>query len=139
MTTQHQTQLSIPYKWSTGDAYGRFLSGLQNRQLWASACRDCDSVLIPPTDTCRHCGGNGLEWRQVEPQGVLIAAHHVGDTYPGGPEAPYRLGIIEFDGGARMVHRVASDSTVGSVVHAVWADETSGTILDIVEFGEPQQ
>lgn len=131
-----ETELSIPYKWSTGDVYGRFLSAMGQRQLWGSRCAACDVVGVPPAASCRRCAGEAMQWLQLSAAGVLAAAVVVDEQYPGGPQAPFALGIIELDHGARLLHRVSLDAVeaVGEVVEAVWADEPEGTILDILEF-----
>ncbi len=71
-------------------------------------CGGCGLQSAPPQPVCPHCGGD----REIEP--VTLPPH--GKLYsftivhvaPAGleDEAPYVLGIVELDGGARITARV---------------------------------
>lgn len=130
------TEVRIPYRWSTGPAYRRFLEGLRDARLLGSRCAECDTVQVPPTERCRRCASAQVEDVEVTPRGRLQAACAVDESFPGGPASPYTLGLIELEDGGRLLHRVHDDDTeaIGDDVAAVWADERSGSILDIAYF-----
>ena len=133
--------IRMPYKWSTGAVYGRFLSGLRQGELWSVRCLACDAVSLPPATTCRWCGSEDAEWSRSPDEGRIVAAYRTQHTFPGGPEAPYVVAIIELDDSARIVHHVPLDHTdaVGERVRARWRPERSGSVLDIECFTKGEQ
>lgn len=130
------TEIRVPYKWSTGDTYGRFLSGLREGELWGTKCDTCDAVQVPPAAACRRCDSGEQTWTTVEPRGTLLAATTVEETFPGGPDVPFALGLVALEGGAQLLHRVrvADVDRIGQQVAAVWRQERTGSILDIEHF-----
>lgn len=47
--------ISVPYRWTPGEIYGRFLGGLKEKKIVGFRCRQCNRVYVPPTDLCPAC------------------------------------------------------------------------------------
>jgi uncharacterized OB-fold protein len=85
-------------------------------------------------------------WVEVPPTGTLVSATVAHEAFLGGPEAPYGVGAIRLDGTDTLfLHHIGgfdlSDPELirtnlakGARMQAVWAEERSGTILDILHF-----
>jgi len=47
--------ISVPYRWTPGDIYGRFLGGLKEKKILGFRCPECKKVYAPATDICVAC------------------------------------------------------------------------------------
>lgn len=47
--------ISVPYRWTPGEVYGRFLGGLKEKKVIGFRCGECQKVFVPPTDLCPAC------------------------------------------------------------------------------------
>lgn len=142
----HNVNWNIDYRVKLGRAWTRFLRGLENKQLLASKCDECERVFVPAQDYCEHCYAKIEEWQEVEPIGTLDTATIVYQGFEGGPEAPYAVGAIAIDGtdtllmhfigGVDLENMDEARARVkkGLRVRAVWKDERSGEITDILHF-----
>jgi len=119
------TTLAMPYTLTPGRAAGTFLSQLPHSTLVASRCTRCAAVAVPAQDFC-PCGSDLPELLGIRPTGVVTAVTTTADGV---------FALIRIDGaGSDLLHRLLDNSRVGSRVEAVWADERTGTILDITGF-----
>lgn len=50
-----QGDITVPYQWTPGDIYGRFLGGLKNKKILGIKCDSCKKVYCPPQDVCPVC------------------------------------------------------------------------------------
>lgn len=67
--------ITVPYQWTPGDIYGRFLGGLKNKKVLGVKCSSCNKVYCPPQDVCPECYedllASGLT--EVKDEGVITA------------------------------------------------------------------
>lgn len=136
----------IDYKIHVGAAWSRFLNGLGEKRILGSTCESCGRTYVPPQAFCESCHEAVDTWIDVPTQGTLHAATIVYRGFKGGPEAPYAVGAIKLDGtdslfmhfigGVDLADPDAARRSLRSGVRlqVVWADERSGTILDIAHF-----
>jgi uncharacterized OB-fold protein len=117
--------IALPYTLTPGRAAGTFLSQTPHGRLVASRCTGCASVAVPAQDFC-PCGTDNPELLAIRPTGTVTATTTTADG---------TFALIRIDGASSdLLHRLVDGSGVGSRVEAVWADEPSGTILDITGF-----
>lgn len=130
--------ITIPYRWTTGPAAGRFLTELRdNRRLVGGRCGGCGKVYAPPPDVCGACFALIDEFVALSGEGTVVAVTTVHEAMPWSPvSVPYRLGLIRLDGAdTEMVHLVAGGVTSGDRVRARFKRDRAGAILDIDRFG----
>ncbi|HOB87209.1 MAG TPA: zinc ribbon domain-containing protein [Bacillota bacterium] len=60
--------ITVPFRWTCGPVYGRFLGGLKEKQLLGFECPRCQEVYCPPQDICPRCGGD-FDPEQCRPLG----------------------------------------------------------------------
>lgn len=142
----HDVHWEIDYKVRLGQAWTRFMRGLQNKELWATRSPDGKRMWVPPQTYDEVTFEPITEWVRVEPVGFIRASTIVYQGFEGGPTAPYAVGSIEIEGtGSQLMHFIGgldlSDSTAareqikaGTRVRAVWAEERKGAITDIAYF-----
>ena len=83
-----QGDITIPYKWTTGPAIGRFLAELRdNARLVGARCAKCNKVYVPPTDVCGQCFKPLDEWVELTGEGKIIAVTVVHYQLPWSPVA----------------------------------------------------
>ena len=97
-TLIHDVHWEIDYKVRLGQAWTRFMRGLQNKELWATRTNDGARTYLPPQTYDEATFEPITEWVQVEPVGTLRASTIVYQGFEGGPTAPYAVGAIEIDG-----------------------------------------
>jgi len=81
-------------------------------------CGGCGLESAPVQPVCPHCGGDRrLETVALPPRGSLYSFTIV-HVAPAGleAEAPYALGIVELEGGARMTARVRAADPADLVI-----------------------
>ena len=76
-------------------------------RLEAGKCADCGSISYPPRLVCRDCRSRNVETFVLSRKAKLVT--HTIITVPPGPfvdEAPYAVGIVETEDGARMTVQI---------------------------------
>jgi uncharacterized protein len=123
------TQIRMPYTLTPGEATGIFIAELAQRRLIGS--RHGESIIVPAADFSGSTGEPASGFVEVAPVGELVAftTSHKGT-----------IGLVLIDGtDVPFVHRiegfVEDELAIGVRVQAIWADEASGTILDLAAFG----
>jgi uncharacterized protein len=104
-------------------------------RLLGSLCQHCGNRHFPRVDVCPYCGTPSPEDFELPPTGRLWAWTTVTAAPPGyqGP-APYGFGVVELDGGPRVVTRLTE-----SDVDALWAGQPVHLVLTAVSApGEEQ-
>jgi uncharacterized OB-fold protein len=79
----------------------------QRYRLEAGRCQDCGAVSYPPRIVCRDCRSRKMETITLSRQCRLVT--HTIIHVPPGPfsdEAPYAVGIVETEEGARLTAQV---------------------------------
>ncbi|QZS52756.1 Zn-ribbon domain-containing OB-fold protein [Rhodococcus opacus] len=145
-TLIHDVHWEIDYKVRLGQAWTRFMRGLQNKELWATRTNDGARTYLPPQTYDEATFEPISEWVKLEPVGTLRASTIVYQGFEGGPTAPYAVGAIQIDGtDSLLMHFIGGvdltdpDSAraqlrSGTRVRAVWADDRTAKITDIVHF-----
>jgi uncharacterized OB-fold protein len=122
-------QIRVPYTLTPGEAVGIFIAELANRKLIAS--RHGATITVPAQDFDGADGAPADEFLEVAPVGVVTSFT---STSSG------TFAYVQIDGtDTNFVHRLIgvpdSDLEIGLRVEAVWADEPTGTMLDLAGFG----
>ncbi len=157
--------ITVPYQWTCGPIYGRFLGGLKEKLLLGIKCEPCDAVFCPPQETCPICGAafDPENFQTLGQEGEVISFTEIKDNFFGPPpdmeyiskriapadleehpvmwppEAPYTMALVRVDGAdCAFLHLITGDMSklkVGSRVKAVWKEEAEGYLLDLEGFG----
>ena len=64
-------ELSIKYVISV-EKVKRFFEELANGKLYATKCRNCESIYFPPQISCPICRTDDVEWIELSGDGVLL-------------------------------------------------------------------
>lgn len=146
----HDVHWNIDYKVRLGQAWSRFMRGLQNKELWATRTDDGARTYLPPQLYDEATFEPISQWVKVEPVGTLRASTIIYQGFEGGPHAPYAVGAIEIDGTTSLLmhfiggidlsdyHTALNQMRNGTRVHAVWSNERTAAITDIRYF-EPEK
>jgi uncharacterized OB-fold protein len=80
----------------------------QTYRLEAARCKGCQKVFFPPRLICNKCNGREFESFNMKRTGKVVT-HTVirtpSDAFSG--QAPFAVGIIEMDDGARLTAEIA--------------------------------
>ena len=133
-------QVSIPYRWSYGQALTRFFEESRDRgRLMGTKCPRCASVIVPAARICTICYVETSEWVEVSDHGVLVTFTTVHLPFPGQPtEPPYTYGLILLDGAStyysHLINEPVERLACGMLVKAVWSEDRKGDLFDILYF-----
>lgn len=79
--------------------------------LLVQRCTKCDQLLFPPTaERCSRCWSSDLTVEECAATGSVYSYTVVRRSFPG-LETPYIVGLIDLDGGLRIMARVAADES----------------------------
>jgi uncharacterized OB-fold protein len=135
-------KIQIPYNYSAGPAVTKFLRGLQQKIIYASACAGCGRKSVPPIGFCGRCWQPIETFVPVEQSGIIesfvtpaaLPPELVDESHQGLSFALIRLQ----DCSTNMVHLVktppGSSIAIGARVRAMWKEERTASILDIACF-----
>lgn len=120
----------------TAAAFSLFLN---EHQLMATHCTQCNALYLPPRAVCPHCHADIQEWVALSGKGTLagFTAIHIAPTalVEAGHDRnhPYLSGIVNLDEGvaisARIVGVDAKEpdlSWIGMPVEVAWLDTGAG-------------
>ena len=135
-------KLALPYKYSAGRVGSRFLRTLRDeKKILGIRCPKCQRTYVPPRQTCeRHPTETLTEWVPVSDRGVVRGFTVVRYEEPYQPlKPPYVLALVQLEGAdsaiAHVVRGIApSEMRIGLRVKAVFAKQSTTTILDIDHF-----
>lgn len=97
----------------------------QRYRLEAGKCKSCGKIAFPPRLVCPKCRGREFEKVRLSENGKIVTF----TTIRVAPkqftqEAPYTIGVIELDGGARLTAQIADckpeDVEIGKPVRLVF-------------------
>jgi NAD(P)-dependent dehydrogenase (short-subunit alcohol dehydrogenase family)/uncharacterized OB-fold protein len=96
-------------------------------------CEDCKTVIYPPRDCCPFCLSVRLPFRDVAPNGVLVAETTVqvsSDPYFR-ERTPWRVGTVKLDSGPLIVAHLHGDVQEGQRVRLALKLDKSGSSVAI--------
>jgi len=139
--------LSIPQRFATGPAMGRFLRELRdNKRIMANKCPKCGRHQLPPREVCAVCRVEATEWEELGPEGTVrdfdVVYYASPDPLTGDTrETPYVACWADLDGtqGAAPLWHLLDAPDLSQVrsglrVRVVFAEERTGRIEDIQHF-----
>lgn len=150
MTNQHDTKdcyvvegkLALPYTYFAGRVGSTFLTTLRDgHKIMGVRCNTCDKVFVPPRQTCEQCLEDIRDnWVDLPGTGEVVnftVVRYADGHLPKKP--PYVLALIRLDGAdtpmAHIVEGIAPEAVnIGLRVQAIYAEQSTGTILDIDHF-----
>lgn len=125
---------------------GLFVTGPDGPRLTAGRCDACARLHFPADASCPYCGADGCTETSVGPDARLYLYTAVTSRPAGyrGP-VPYGFGIVEVDGGLRIVTRLTeSDPSrlrpaqpMRLVVEPLFADDDGTPVLSYAFRPEP--
>lgn len=89
-----------------------FQQYLNQGQLKASQCLDCQKTYLPVRAICPDCGKSNLEWTELSGKGKLVAytSVYIGPSFMNelgfGRDKPYLTGIVELEEGPKISARL---------------------------------
>ena len=135
-------KLALPYTYFAGRVGSKFLTTIRDeKKIMGIKCNKCNKVFVPPRQTCDVCMEDIRDnWVDVQNTGEVTnftVVRYDDKHLP--KKAPYVLAMIKLDGAdTSLVHVVEGidldKAKIGMKVQAVFADETTSTILDIDHF-----
>ncbi len=133
-----------PFNYAVGMHGSKFFQALKEKKILAIKCPKCQKVYVPPRRVCGPCYEEMSEFVEVGPQGAIgtytILRYGFIDPATGVQKpVPYGYGFIELDGADTLFQHYIDISNeaglkVGARVEAVFAEERTGSIMDIQRF-----
>lgn len=100
-----------------------------------NACESCGYESVTPRGVCPECHRDEWMVKEIDPVGTVYShteIHVTGDVK--GVEAPFTIGITEFDGGARLMVRLRDDDVkIGDEVELVESINIDGKRVPVFE------
>ena len=135
-------KLALPYQYFAGRVGSRFIIALRDeKKILGVRCASCDRVFVPPRQTCERCFGVLTEsWVELSDEGEVCNFTVVRTDDRHHPrKPPYVLALIKLGGAdtpmAHILEGVEPERVeIGMRVKAVFAEQTTNTILDIDHF-----
>ena len=135
-------KLALPYTYFAGRVGSKFLTTIRDeKKIMGIKCNKCNQVFVPPRQTCDVCMEDIRDnWVDVQNTGEVTnftVVRYDDKHLP--KKAPYVLAMIKLDGAdTSLVHVVEGidldKAKIGMKVQAVFADETTNTLMDIDHF-----
>ena len=87
-----------------------FINYLEQGKVMTTRCKKCGTSYFPPKMDCPSCLGSEVEWFEIKNDGKLVT-YTIVHYGPSGfeDEAPYTLGIGEFDDGLKVFGRLSKN------------------------------
>ncbi|NNM74135.1 Zn-ribbon domain-containing OB-fold protein [Enterovirga aerilata] len=125
-----KSTLSMPYTLTPGRAAGVFLAEAKNRRLVGARCVSSGLVSVPAQDFCPATGGSEMELVEAPETGTITGFTQTA----AGIIATLRIDGADFDCVHRILEASFDELEIGARVEAVWAEETTQSILAVVGF-----
>ena len=138
------SKLDIPYNYYTGKFVGRFYDEIEeNNKIVGIKCPKCNTVYMPPRQTCGPCfhDMNDDDFVTLEDEGIVtnytIVHYEEPALQPMKP--PFAYALIKLGGAntpfMHVLGEVEMDKvSIGMKVKAVFNDQKNGNIMDIKYF-----
>ena len=135
-------KLALPYTYFAGRVGSKFITTIRDqKKIMGVRCDKCKKVFIPPRQTCEKCFSDIREnWVDLQNTGVVTNFTIVRYNDKHLPrKAPFILAMVKLDGAdtpfVHILDGVEPEKVeIGMRVEAVFAKETTNTILDIDHF-----
>lgn len=135
-------KMAIPNQYFAGRVGSKFIISLRDsKKILGVKCPKCDKVYIPPREYCeKDFSKLDDNWVELGNEGIITNFTVVNYNDKHLPRrAPYILALIKLDGAdtpfAHIVEGIDPEQVeIGMRVQAVFAKETTNTILDIDHF-----
>ncbi len=135
-------KLALPYTYFAGRVGSKFLTTIRDeKKIMGIKCNQCNKVFVPPRQTCDVCMEDIRDnWVDVQNTGEVTnftVVRYDDKHLP--KKAPYVLAMIKLEGAdTSIVHVVegidVDKAKIGMKVQAVFAEETTSTLMDIDHF-----
>lgn len=132
------------YKWNPGPAVGRFLTQIREKELVAVRCTKTSKVFLPPQSFSPYGNIKMDRYLTITTDPVFKAGtivYRAPWNIPEGVTVPYMLAGIGFAGAdSDLIHIIVTEEAKlkalkpGDKLRAVWKEERTGTIRDILYF-----
>jgi uncharacterized OB-fold protein len=137
-----QGKLALPYTYFAGRVGSAFITTIRDKgKIMGVRCNACGKVFVPPRQTCERCMEDiRNNWVELKNTGEVVNFTVVRYDDKHLPrKAPFVLAIIKIDDAdtpmTHIVEGIDPDKvTEGLKVKAVFAKQTTNTILDIDHF-----
>ena len=139
-------KLALPYSYFAGRVGSSFITTIRDKnKIMGVRCNTCNKVFVPPRQTCERClediRDNWVDLKDTGEISNFTVVRYDDKHLP--RKAPFVMAMIKLDGAdtpmAHILEGIDVDSVkVGLRVKAVFAEETTNTILDIDHF-EPYE
>jgi uncharacterized OB-fold protein len=98
-------------------------------ELHAARCGQCERVCFPSRETCPACGAGTAAITLGGP--ARLRAHSAVLAQPPGAlvQAPYEVGVAEFDEGLCVIGLMDGPAERGDLVHPVVAEPYAGGLI----------
>ncbi|HQG30476.1 MAG TPA: 3-keto-5-aminohexanoate cleavage protein [Deltaproteobacteria bacterium] len=135
-------KLALPYTYFAGRVGSKFITTIRDqKKIMGVRCGTCGKVFIPPRQTCEKCFSDIREnWVDLKNTGTVTNYTVVRYDDKHLPrKAPFVMALIKLDGAdtpfVHILEGVDPEKVeIGMKVEAVFAKETTNTILDIDHF-----
>ncbi len=96
-----------------------FINFLEQGKVMTTRCKKCGTGYFPPKMDCPSCIDSDVEWFEIADNGKLVT-YTIVHYGPSGfeDEAPYTLGIADFDG-IRVFGRISKDVPESDIVPGI--------------------
>lgn len=137
-----ESKLDIPYHYYAGKIVGKFYDELEDHhKICGIRCSHCNTVYMPPRETCGRCFEEMDQWVELKAQGVVTnyTVIRYEETAIQPMEPPYVQAMIKLDGAdtafIHLLGEVEPDKVaIGMRVTAVFSPKKTGDILNIKYF-----
>jgi uncharacterized OB-fold protein len=135
-------KLALPYQYFAGSTGSRFLIAIRDKKkIRGLKCKKCGKIYVPARSTCETCFVEISEnWVDLADKGTVTGFTVIRYEEPHQPmKPPYILALIKLEGAdTSLLHIVKGiepeKMKTGIKVKAVFAQETTSSILDISHF-----
>lgn len=135
-------KLALPYSYFAGRLGSTFITTLRDKKkIMGVRCNKCKKVFVPPRQTCERCfediRNNWVDLKNTGEVSNFTVVRYDDKHLP--RKAPFILAMIKLDGAdTPMTHILEGvspeDVKIGMRVEAVFAKQTTNTLLDIDHF-----
>ncbi len=139
--------MNLTWRYGAGAHFREFIAALRARaQILGKRCPVCARVYLPPRVVCGNCYAELGEWVEVKETGTVRAFTVVHtpiiDPTTGQPRPlPYAMALIQLDGADTTLNHYLAENDpatlrvrIGMRVRAVWREQRTGMLTDIVHF-----